>query len=297
MGAVRTRILAALLVLLPGAAEAQIRWELRGPAEARQTGSFADRRLDESSGLAASRSLPGVLWTIEDSGNPADLHAVDTTGRTLGRWRIDGARNRDWEAISAGPCGRRTCLYIADTGDNSERRRSVSILRFPEPAATTGGRIRQVESLAFRYPDGAHDVESLVVTPAGDLILITKGRSGGVRAYRIRSGAWTAGRTAVAERIGSLPLSGEGLAGLVTDAALHSDGRSLVVRTYVSLHLFTLEEGGAIRAGSDPVGCSILGLELQGEGMTWLDGERLALSSEAAYGIPGTISLVRCPRE
>ena len=75
--------------------------------------------------------------------------------------------------------------------------------------------------------------------------------------------------------------------------ALHSDGRRLVVRTYVALYFFRLDDAGIPRPEGRR-GCAILGLELQGEGVTWLDDETLALSSESAYGVPGTISRVRC---
>lgn len=302
------RLLVAALTLAPsvvwGQAPAQPPWTLRAPSEARQTGVFADRRIDESSGLAASRARPGILWTIEDSGNPAALHAVDTTGSVLGTWRIDGARNADWEAIALGPCGADSCLYIADTGDNGARRSTVTIYRFREPAfapvahrrRTTEARIARPDVLALRYPDGAHDVEALVVTPGEDLILVSKGRREPVRAYRLDRSAWSADEPVTAHHLGTLPMPEGGIAGLVTDAALHPDGNLLVVRTYAALHFFTFDEQGVPEAGATPGGCAILGLELQGEGVTWLDEATLALSSEAAYGIPGTISVVRCPR-
>ena len=294
----------AALALLPSIAGAQAPWTLRPPAEARQTGAFAERRIDESSGLAASRAYPGVLWTIEDSGNPASLHAVDTAGRLLGTWRVDGARNTDWEALALAPCGEAACLYIADTGDNGARRDEVRIYRVREPVVgtegwkdgTTEARIAGPDILRFRYPDGRHDVEALVVTADGDMILVSKGRRDQAHAFRLRAPTWNANRAATAESLAAPGLPQGGIADLVTDAALHPDGSSLVVRTYVALYFFTLDDTGIPRAGDAPAGCSILGLELQGEGVTWLDEATLVLSSEAAYGTPGTISLVRCPR-
>lgn len=296
------RLLAVTLALVPSVAAAQVPWTLRAPSEARQTGVFAER-IDESSGLAASRQHPGLLWTVEDSGNPAAVHAVDTSGNILGTWRIEGARNADWEAIALGPCGTDSCLYIADTGDNGARRNTVTIYRMREPSIqpnrqrgrTTDGRISRPDVLTLRYPDGAHDVEALVVTPGEDLILISKGRREAVRAYRLDRSAWSADKAVTAHPLGKLPMPTEGIGGLVTDAALHPDGRRLVVRTYAALHFFTLDDDSAPAAGARPMGCAILGLELQGEGVTWLDEATLALSSEAAYGMPGTISLVRCP--
>ena len=294
------RLLSAI-GLLPSIAGAQEPWTLRSPSEARQTGSFAERSLDESSGLAASRRQPGVLWTIEDSGNPAELHAVDTAGRVLGTWRIEGARNADWEALALGPCGSETCLHIADTGDNSARRDRVVIYRVREPDVPQGarrqarGRITEADVLTFRYPDGAHDVEALVVTTSTDLLLISKGRNERVQAFRLTQPGWNAERVVTAQSLGALELPQGGIADLVTDAGLHPDGRTLAVRTYVAVYFLTLDDAGIPRHG-DGHACTILGLELQGEGVTWLDDTTLALSSEAAYGVPGTISRMRCPR-
>ena len=295
------RLLAAF-ALLPSLAGAQESWTLDSPAEARQTGSFSERRLDESSGLAASRVQRGILWTVEDSGNPAEVHAVDTAGRLLGTWRIDGARNADWEALSLGPCGTDACLHIADTGDNAARRDEVVIYRIREPVIETREstrgraqrRIRSPDVLAVRYPDGPHDVEALVVTPAGELLLVSKGRNERIQAFRVGKPAWNGGRTVTAEALGALDLPQGGIADLVTDAALHPDGRTLVIRTYVALYFLGLDDAGIPRAGPKR-GCAILGLELQGEGVTWIDDSTLALSSEAAYGVPGTLSRVRCP--
>lgn len=296
------RLLAAF-ALLPSLAAAQERWTLDTPAEARQTGSFSERRLDESSGLAASRTYPGVLWTIEDSGNPAALHAVDTAGRVLGTWRIEGARNADWEALSLGPCGSDTCLHIADTGDNGAQRTRVVIYRIREPVVAAGEptgdrterRITARDVLTFRYPDKAHDVEALVVTSGEDLLLISKGRNERVRAFRLKKPAWNARHAVSAEPLGSLDLPQSGIADLITDAALHPDGVTLVVRSYVALYFLRLDDAGIPRPAARR-GCTILGLELQGEGVAWLDDATLALSSEAAYGVPGTISRVRCRR-
>ena len=92
---------------------------MRRASSVRRTGTFAHPLLDESSGVAASRRQPGVLWTMNDSGNDAWIFATDTMGRDHGALAVADARNRDWEAIALGPCGTQECLYIADTGDNA----------------------------------------------------------------------------------------------------------------------------------------------------------------------------------
>ena len=291
---------ALVLLLVPSLAGAQVRWAYRAPTEARQTGSLARAGIQESSGLAASRAHSGVLWTIEDSGNPPLVSAIDTAGRLLGRWRLRGARNVDWEAVSVGPCGEHHCIYVGDTGDNAERRRSVTVYRFREPSPG-GGSSRAAavapERLSLSYPDGPRDLEALIVSPDETLLLVSKGRSGGIRAYSVPRSAWSRAGRATATALGLIPLAVTGVAGQVTDAALAPDGRTVVLRTYAALHFFSLGPDLRLDPGPRPVACSILGLELQGEGVTWLDRTTLALSSEAAYGTPGTISRVRCPLE
>ena len=106
---------------------------------ARRTGTFHDRRLDESSGVIVSRKFPGLLWTMNDSGGEPALFLTDTAGAALGVYPVIGAGNVDWESLGRGPCGREECLYVGDTGDNGERRPSVVIYRLPEPDPAAGG--------------------------------------------------------------------------------------------------------------------------------------------------------------
>ena len=141
----------------------------------------------ENSGATMSVEQPGVLFTINDSGNEAYLFALDTTGIERGAWRVTNATNVDWEAISGGPCTLPAedadtalrvsrCLYIGDVGDNEARRNAVHIYQVPEPVAQDSGytgslRARQ---LAFTYEDGQHDVEAMFVARDGSINLVTK---------------------------------------------------------------------------------------------------------------------------
>ena len=272
---------------------AQAPWEMRRADHPRPGGRFEHPLLRESSGVAASRRQPGILWTLNDSGNDAAIFATDTLGRDYGAFAVAGSENRDWEAIAIGPCGPRECIYIADTGDNGKRRPSVRIYRVTEPSVAAGHpRSPRAEVLEVRYPDGPRDVEAEFVGTDGAVYLIAKGRGRSPRAYRITAEAWESDETVVAEDIGRLPISTGGLGSEVTDAALSPSGDVVAVRTYLAIYLFTLTgEGTLVPLG---IACDAAGLQLQGEGISWLDDRVLVLTSEGGFGSPGTIVLLEC---
>ncbi len=266
-------------------------------APARQTGTFQDPRLTESSAAVAG-SRPGTFWTLNDSGNDPIIYLSDTTGAALGAWRVTGAGNTDWEALGAGRCGPRRCLYIGDTGDNRERRSTVRIYRVPEPSggpAGRTGRTARADSLRFRYADGPHDVEALAVPAPDTILLITKGRSGGVWLFRLTGFHWNGRAAAVAQPVEQLPIAGgPGYVNQVTDASLDSTGTRLAVRTYGYLYFFIRGTQGLQPDPAHPV-CDIRGLEPQGEGLAWWHpGNRLLLTSEQAGPLGRTIYLVSC---
>lgn len=268
------------------------------PTLLRKSGTLAHPRLAEASGAAVSSQRPGVLWTINDSGNPPDVLLIDTTGALLATLPLTGVTNTDWEEIALGPCPAGRCLYVADTGDNLERRDAVSLVRLAEPVldARFVGDVpaRAAETLTFRYPDGAHDVEAMAVNGQGDVLLVTKGRSGGVLLFRIPAAAWGKG-VATAERIDSLPITpNAGMGRLVTGAALSPDGSELMVRTYRDLFPFRVLPTGKVTPMGQPTACDILGKEPLGEGVSWLNPTTLVLTSERGLMKSGTVFLVSC---
>ncbi|HVG45876.1 MAG TPA: hypothetical protein VM890_14140 [Longimicrobium sp.] len=149
--------------------------------------------LAESSGLAESRTRRGIYWTHNDSGNGSDLFPISLDGRQLGRVRVEGATNRDWEDIAAGRCpaGTGECLYIADTGDNArggggkgQRREpfTVRLAVLPEPSpAARKARAREYQAVV---PGKRTDIEALAVLPDGRVYLVSKGIRNEVELYR-----------------------------------------------------------------------------------------------------------------
>jgi len=267
-----------------------------------RTGTLRSPPITESSGVAVSRRHPGVLWTHNDSGDGPMLYATNLAGADLGRYLVPGAANYDWEDIAVAPCPdqRRDCLYIADTGDNGERRRTATLYIVPEPTAppkaADGDEPARVTARAravrVRYPDGAHDVEVMWVEPDGAVQLVSKGTFGPMARYLVPRGALDHD-TATAVLLERLPLVPQRALGrLVTGAALSPNGTRVVIRTYTELFFFRRGKDRNLIEDGPP--CWLGTLDPQGEGVAFLDDSTLVLTSEGVLGHAGAIHRIRC---
>jgi hypothetical protein len=273
------------------------------PAWSRPPVPLAAPTLTETSALVASRTYPGVLWTLNDSDNPPELFATDTAGHALGRIRVLGAKNVDWEALASGPCpgaGRAvparapTCLYVGDIGDNSRVRSFVTIYRVREPRPGIDTSVAILDSLRLTYPDGPRDAESVVVDAGGTLWIISKELLQSPRMYEIPKRSWDHARAQKLVFVDSLPIpSASGIEHWVTDATWLGRGDTLIVRTYGELWVVPFLGGRPHPDGTRPL-CSLQGLGPQGEGVAWLGKGLFGLTSEKLFHSPASIALVRC---
>ncbi len=151
-----------------------------GFAEAVQSGRLRNRRISESSGMASSTRYPGLIWTINDSGSGPDIFLLDASGTDLGRVRVKGVRNRDWEDMASFERDGEHFLLIGDVGDNGASRAVSRIVALREPPLDDAGRVSvgRVEpawTMRFRFEDGPRDCESIAVDMRDDRIyLLTK---------------------------------------------------------------------------------------------------------------------------
>jgi hypothetical protein len=275
----RNGVVALACVLSAGAADA--------PAAPKQsaanicTPAGTSRRLPtllEASGVALSRRAPGVIWSHNDSGEPF-LHAFDTTGVSRGRVRIPNAAVVDWEDISVGPCPGRTCLYVADIGDNGRARRSVTIYRVPEPQPSDTESAAP-EIFTAVYPDGAHDAEALFVV-GDDLFIVTKEAAAAIYRFpKLRAGA-----AMTLERVAPLAMR------RVTDAETSPDGEWVAVRTNDALAFY--RSGDLVRGKGQGITVPLRPLkEAQGEGVALDASGMVYLTGEGARG--GSFNTLRC---
>lgn len=139
-------------------------------------GIITDNRLGEMSGLDTSLRERDRFWALNDSGNGNFLLLLDSRGRVLRQFEVEGASNRDWEDLSSFHWRGRAWLLIADTGDNAGKREYSTLYLIAEPPANARGSVlRGVRALHFQYEDGPHDVESMTIDPIRqDILLLTK---------------------------------------------------------------------------------------------------------------------------
>jgi hypothetical protein len=249
------------------------------------------RELPELSGIAAGRREPGRLWAHNDSGEPI-LFALDENGRVSGRVTLRGARVEDWEAVAVGTCASGSCIYVGDIGDNDAVRRRITVYRIPEGGAdeTTA----DAEAFHATYPEGPQDAETLLVTPAGRLFVVTKGETGPVALYAFPS-ELRPGDSVRLQRIGSTGPKRGGAHERVTDGAVSPDGQWVVLRSTDALSFHRAAEllagnwREARRVSLEPLG------EPQGEGVTFGIGDTLFLAGEGGGGSrPGTLVRFTC---
>ena len=254
--------------------------------------AIALREVPEASGLTISQANADRLYAINDSGAPA-IFALDAKGTVVGRIEVSGAAVDDWEAIGVGPCPSGSCLYIADIGDNNARRAKVTIYRLPEPAA--GGSAAVGDVFHATYPDGPQDAETLLVTPDGDLFIVTKGETGPVGLYKF-PGDLRPGATHTLERIGETVGSRAGeRADRITDGAVSPDGKWVALRTRTHLTFHRLSDLTAGRwQETRRVDLTPFG-EAQGEAIAFGRDDTIYLAGEGGgKARPGTFVRLTC---
>ena len=207
-----------------------------------RTGHVLSQDLTEISGIVLSRRNVGVIWAHNDSGGEARIFAMDTEGRSLGVFPLEGATAIDWEdiAIGPGPSPEKDYLYVADTGNNDLSRQNITIYRVPEPPVSTTAPLQEselggVEVLPMRFPSEPRECETLLVHPKnGDIYLVTRSRNGSAREHASifhAPGPHREGRLRTLQFLTSFPAPA-GIRG----GDISSDGRMVVLRSHSRRH-------------------------------------------------------------
>jgi hypothetical protein len=252
-------------------------------------------QLSALSGLAVSRTQPEIVFAHNDHDRP-EVYALDLQGQLHARLILQNADAQDIEDIAVGKCDDKSCVYLADVGDNAAQRGEYNILRFVEPTVPSSpGNVEMTptfEQLRFRYEDGSHNAESFLVAPNGNMYIITKlapGSGGSVEAsgpssvYRIAASAFVQNSMAEAQKVATLSVPQPGELAL-SAAAAHPCGLGVLARTYDRVYEFLVPPGADFEAAFS-ASPQLVGMpdEPQSEGIDYqADGRGFVTSGEGA---------------
>jgi hypothetical protein len=254
---------------------------------------IGDDRLVEISGLVATGD--GYVVVNDGSDDPARrrIFYLDRRCKVV-RTVAYPSRPRDTEDMALATDG---TLWVADIGDNSRTRTTIALWRLAPGA-------RKPRLYRMAYPDGPHDAETLLLTPAGAPIVVTK--TAATAGLYVPQTPLQAGRTTPLRQAGSVtvPLTSTSnpfsLPGrlVITGGAVSPDGRHAVLRTYADAFEYDVSGGdlvGAVTNGTPRV--IPLPDEPQGESIAYSpDGTALLTTSEVAGQPHGTkAALLRYP--
>ena len=239
-----------------------------GFAAAEDTVAFTitDARITESSGLAVDPA-GNIYWTINDSGDRGVAYGLGLDGKVQGTLNFR-AQPIDVEAVAVHD----NRLYVGDIGDNTSRRSFVRVFFFNNPRAN--GLTVSYHAYDFRYPDGPHNAETLLVNGSGRLFIVTKGQDGAV--YAAPKKPDRQGINGL-KKVGTAPSD-------VTDGTFLPSGDKIALLTYTTVIVIDASTYGVLASSPIPH-------QRQAESLTLsLDEKSLLVGSEGknskVYTVP-----------
>ncbi len=257
----KRNIIVLLIIMCAGVLLAQepVRLEQLSPSPYTITklcGDLQNKNLDEVSGMASSIANPGVLWFLNDSGDKTYLYAADSTGKDLGRFTVDGVKNKDWEDLASFELDGTAYLLIGDIGDNNAKRKSRKIYIVKEPDLNSKHRyfIPIYTEIKYKYVDGPRDCESVAVDVKNKKILLLSKRTVPPVLYELNLDVKSRYLEQQAKRVTEVPTvplltfdeikldSRFGPFGSQPTAMdISSDGKWIVVLTYQNAYLYAFD--------------------------------------------------------
>lgn len=229
------------------------------------------------------------FWTHNDSGNPAQLFAIDSTGVIHRTVEVSGDANIDWEEVAKDDAGN---LYIGNFGNNSLNRTDLRIAKIPSIDTCTTNAV-VTELIQFSYPDqydfppngsyGNFDMEAMFYHQ-DSLHLFSKDRSNPSTGYTKHYTLPTVGGTYTAHLVDSFQTNHTSFFLAVTSADISENGDQMVMLSADKIWLF------GNFTGTDYFGGTAASLSLnvfsQKEGICFRNGF-MYVTDEQSFGLGG----------
>ncbi len=253
----------------------------------KEIGIIRSDLLNEISGIVQGRRNPNVFWVHNDSGDKSNIYAISRHGDLLGIYRLENARNRDWEDIAAGPGPVKGIqyLYIGEIGDNEAGYPIKTVYRVPEPyVSATGTRtdtiLTDCTPISFTYPDGPRDAECLIVDPENADFYVLSKRDAQTHVYYAPY-PQPVDTVFQIQMLGTIGVSG------LTAGDISADGRYIILKNYTEVFVWHRQAGTSVfDAISRPPERLPYIPEPQGESIAWdIDRKGYITTSEVVGGI------------
>ena len=242
------------------------------------------KKLKENSGMAIGKD--STVWFVNDGGNEDKIYQINNKGKILKELEVKNAKNKDWEDMARDKDGN---VYIADTGNNANKRKDLVIYKMPDPDKEKGDKIK-AEQIEFSFPEQRkfppkqknllYDTEAIFYAK-DSLYLITKNRShpfnGNALIYRIpaKKGNYKA------TYLGEFILCTDFSTCKITAADISPDGKTIALLGYGKLWLFTNFNLSNFFEGE--LNTIDLGVRTQLESISFLNNKTLLLSDEQLH--------------
>ena len=246
--------------------------------------------LEEASGVEKIQGSD-ILWMHNDSGNNAEIYGVTTQGNIVRKLAIE-VKNNDWEDITSDEQGN---LYIADFGNNDNKRKNLVIYKIAHQYLLTNGEV-PVEKINFLYPDQTKyppkkkdrffDAESILYYK-NNLYIFTKSRVkdayGKTTLYRIpaKAGSYKA------EYVSEFETCNYDSSCWITAASISPDKNKVALLNHNTVFVFSNFTGDNFFNGN----CSRYELNhtSQKEGITFKDNHTVYITDEKSHGMGGNL--------
>jgi len=242
------------------------------------------KKLDENSGMVVGRD--STVWMINDSGGADKIYQINFKGKYVKQLEVKNAKNKDWEELARDIDGN---VYIADTGNNANKRKDLVIYKIPNPDKEKGDKI-EAERIEFNFPEqkkfppkkkNLHFDTEAIFYAKDSLYLITKNRShpfsGEALIYRIPAKKGNYKATYLGEFIPCTDFS----TCKITAADISPDGKTIALLGYGRLWLFTNFKLANFFEGE--LKAIDLGIRTQLESISFLNNNTLLLSDEELH--------------
>lgn len=211
---------------------------------AQNQNTLQDEELKETSGIAASHLNKNILYVHNDSGDTSRFFAISPNGQLKESFYFKGdAIDCEDIAVGPGPEKGKSYVYLGDIGDNHHERRTIEIYRFQEPALTAAKTVNlKCSTFYFRYPDGQHDAETLMVDPVEKLFYIVTKREDSVGVYTAPLNASFTDTISLKLQC-KLHFKGLPLLKWITAGDISADGKQILLRSYQNIYYWKRKPG------------------------------------------------------